>query len=398
MSPLDRSGGAPSPMPTAPHTSICWVLGTLLGGMLLLRGGVGLSVPRVAAPPASLHQSGPPVVMPQGLGVPFSPAGVSTPEGQSASGGSRPSTPRDTGNLEASDILVGILLIVLGGLAVVAPFIVLAVSLVMEGGCLRSLVFAAGWAFSFFGGGIVSGLLGVVATEALGLGSGLLENVLPVGIVILLLAYPIAAWWGRRWFRSLPREQYIVWKQALTGGALLGFGVGSIANLLRSAIPVSGGSGGFGGFGGGSFGGGGAGGSWSASAGGASTSGAATSAGASATGAPAGASSGTTAPAVVSGTAPVTSSSAGGWGSLLPTWLRRFRWIHGVLFALALFSFAVLGAWNVEYPWRDTGLLVLVLGIGGAYGIYTLWRWWAPSASPFPDREFQGGEAAASWS
>jgi hypothetical protein len=298
------------------------------------------------------------------------------------------------------------LLAIFAGFIAIAPVVTLAVSLVMDDGWLRYLVFAAGWAFSFFSGGIVSGLLGVVAAEVLGLGSGLLESVLPVGVVAFLLAYPVAAWWGRRWFQSLPREQYLAWKQALTGGALLGFGAGSIANLLRSAIPVSGGSGGggggFGGFGGGSFGGGGAGGSWSASAGGASTSGTATSTGASATGASAGASSsvssGAAAPAVVSRTAPAAGSSTDGWGSLLAAWLQRFRWVHGVLFALALLSFAVIGAWSAEYLWRDTGLLVLVLGVGGAYGLYTLWRGWAPSVSPVPDREFQGGEAASSWS
>jgi hypothetical protein len=82
----------------------------------------------------------------------------------------------------------------------------------------------------------------------------------------------------------------------------------------------------------------------------------------------------------------------------LAAWLQRFRWVHGVLFALALLSFAVIGAWSAEYLWRDTGLLVLVLGVGGAYGLYTLRHGWAPLVSPVPDREFQGGEAASSWS
>jgi hypothetical protein len=58
----------------------------------------------------------------------------------------------------------------------------------------------------------------------------------------------------------------------------------------------------------------------------------------------------------------------------------------------------VIGAWSAEYLWQDTGLLVLVLGIGGAYGLYALWRRRASSASPVSDNEFQGGEASSSWS
>jgi hypothetical protein len=281
---------------------------------------------------------------------------------------------------------VGILLAILVALVTVGPFVILAVSLVMEEGCLRYGVFAAGWIFSAFSGMIVTGLVLGLVVGGLDLGSGVFESLGPVGVFAFILGYPAAAWWGRRWLQALPRERRLAWKQSLTGGALLGFGAGSVAGLLRSAAS------GFGGFGGGSFGGGGASGSWSGSAA-SSAAGPASGTAASAPGASTGAAS-ASAPMGAAGA----SGAADGWWARFKAWGRRFRWYHGVGFVLAVLAFAALGAWTMAALRGDTEFLVLVLGSGAVYGGYRLWRRLASSDARDTDTSFQGGEASASWS
>jgi uncharacterized membrane protein (DUF485 family) len=293
------------------------------------------------------------------------------------------------------NVLVGILLALLVLLAVVSPFAILAVSLVMDKGCLRYVVFAAGWVFSGFGGMVATGVLGVFATEALGLGSDLFQGIAQVVIPVYFFGYPVAGWGGRWWLRSLPREQRRAWKRTLTGGALFGFGTGATAGI----IPTVGG--GFGGFGGGSFGGGGASGSWSASGAGkaaASASGAASSSAAASAGG-AGASGSTGLP--TTGAAAGAAAADGWWDRLRERW-RRFRWYHGVAFVLAGLSFAALGAWLMAALQQKVNPGVVALGSLWAFAGFALWRWLARPASRPPDRssdpEFQGGEASGAWS
>jgi hypothetical protein len=238
----------------------------------------------------------------------------------------------------------------------------------------------------------VTGLVLGLVVGGLDLGSGVFESLGPVGVFAFILGYPVAAWWGRRWLQSLPRERRLAWKQSLTGGALLGFGAGSVAGLLRSAAS------GFGGFGGGSFGGGGAAGSWSGSAASGATAPASGSAAATS-----GASPGATGAAAPAGAVGAgASGAADGWWARFKAWGRRFRWYHGVGFVLAVLAFAALGAWTMAALRGDTGFLVLVLGSGAVYGGYRLWRRLASSDAQEdvqePDTTFRGGEASASWS
>lgn len=264
------------------------------------------------------------------------------------------------------NVLVGILLALLTLLAAVAPFVVLAVSLVMDGGCLRYVVFAGGWVLAFVGGAVVTAMCAVVAVEALGLSSGALESGAPVGVMAFLLGYPIAAWGGRRWLRALPRGRRRAWKRTLTGGALFGVGAGATAGLAPSV------GGGFGGFGGGSFGGGGASGSWSASsAGGAAAAGAVPSGG--------------------------TSSAEGGGTRLNGQW-RRVRWPHAAAFVLAGLSFAALGAWVVAALQQKIRPGVVTLLTLWALAGFALWRWLIRPTTRSADRDFRGGAASASWS
>ena len=300
------------------------------------------------------------------------------------------------------NVLVGGLLVVLVLLAVVAPFVVLAVSLVMDGGCLRYGVFAVGWLLSGFGGTAVTLVIGLFATEALGLSSDVFESIALVVISAYFFGYPVAAWWGWRWLQSLPRKRRRAWKQTLTGGALFGFGAGATAGLAPAAGS------GFGGFGGGSFGGGGASGSWSASSAGkaaASASGKASSA----TGTSAGGAGTSVGGAGASGSAglPATGAAAGataadGWWDRLQKQWRRFRWYHGVAFVLAGLSFAALGAWVVAALQQKVNPGVVALGSLWAFVGFVLWRWLGPPASRPSGRpsdpEFQGGEASGAWS
>ncbi|MFB6274422.1 MAG: hypothetical protein ABEL51_16180 [Salinibacter sp.] len=116
------------------------------------------------------------------------------------------------------------------------PAAALGVSLVMEVGCLRYIFFGMGWLCAICHG-LLTGAIGGEGVPALTFLTKPIAHVFVWG-------YPIAAYWGHRKPQSMPEERYWAWDQTLTGGALLGFGAGSIAGLFRSVGS------GFGGFGG----------------------------------------------------------------------------------------------------------------------------------------------------
>jgi hypothetical protein len=280
-------------------------------------------------------------------------------------------------------ILVPLLLLLLG-LLLAFPVVLLAVSLAMDGGCLRVLLFGVGWLFSIFYGLIVGGLVG---KGILGL-----DFVVTPVVQAFMWGYPLAGWWGHRQLQSLPREQRAAWKQTLTGGALLGFGAGSVAGLLRSAGSVGGG---FGGVGGGSFGGGGASGSWS----GASVGGSAT--GVQGSGAVVG-TMGTAAAAVVAGGPSSLPPDAtrlvpppGGLWSRLRRWGRTFRWYHALSFALTTIVFLPLGLGTMT-ALQNRSVLLFALGAGAVYGAYRLIV--RPGRRPRRlDASPTGGRASSTW-
>jgi uncharacterized membrane protein YgcG len=317
-------------------------------------------------------------------------------------------------------LILGPIVLLLMSLLLAFPTVLLAVSLVMDGGCLRYLLFGVGWLFAVFYG-LLTGAL--VAEEILGL------TVLKKPIFyVFTWGYPVAAYWGHQKLQSTSAERYRAWRQTLTGGALLGFGAGSIAGLLRSAAS------GFGGFGGGSFGGGGAGTSWSgasgaaggasstapgsasAAAGGTST---ATAGGASAGAAGSGATTvGSSAKAATVGTGIAVDASGGdetssdapadaplGLWARLERWIRKFQWYHGLAFILVTLVFVPLGLGTMQ-ALQNTKFLIFVLACVVVYGGYKLFRRYSgPSRYSGSSHtvlttisSFRGGEASSSWS
>jgi len=286
----------------------------------------------------------------------------------------------------------GPLLFLLLGLLSAFPVVPLAVSLTMDGGFLRVLLFGVGWLFSVFYGLIVGGLIveGLLRLEFLA------EPI----VQTFMWGSPMAAWWGHQRLQSMPREQRQAWTQTLTGGALLGFGAGSVAGLLRSA--ASAGSG-FGGFGGGSFGGGGASGSWGGTSGltGKTSGAAGTVAGplgttGSATSAAAGA-------VVAGGMADKAASSLStnaalpdGLWTRLSRWFQKFQWYHGFSFVLTAIVFLPLGLGTMK-ALQNTDILLFVLGWGALYGAYNLIIRPTRATSPQSSTSFTGGAASSSW-
>jgi hypothetical protein len=269
------------------------------------------------------------------------------------------------------------------------PTVLLGVAVVMDGGCFRYMVFAIGWVCAIFYG-MITGMLvgeGLFGTESL---------VMPI-IHIFTWGYPILALWVDVKLEKMPEEQYRAWDQTLTGGALLGFGAGSIAGLFRSAAS------GFGGFGGGSFGGGGAAGSWSGASGAASASAGTGSAGSAAAGGTSGAAVATGA---ASGAAAGASSSApdrsepsrDGRGSIRQ-WFDKFQWYHGIVFTLAIIVFMPFGLGAMQALQNPEVFWTVLVGLL-VYSVYKLLRR-SPEATRRVVRSlssFGGGEASSSWS
>jgi len=268
-------------------------------------------------------------------------------------------------------LLLSPIIAILVGLLLAFPAILLGVALVMDGGCLRYLLFGVGWIIALFYG-LLAGLL---------IGEGLLglEFLIEPIFYTFTLGYPAAGYWGRRTLQSMPEERYKAWEQTLTGGALFGFGAGSIAGLLRSAAS------GFGGVGGGSFGGGGASGSWSGTSGAASASSAAGSASAPA--------------AAESSSDPSTSASSRGFWTRLRQWFQKFQWYHGFVFGLATLVFVPLGL-GTMWALQNTKFFVFALVGAVLYSGYKLLKNNPdiPQTAVRSLSSWGGGEASGSWS
>ena len=238
------------------------------------------------------------------------------------------------------------------------PAAVAAVTIAMDAGGLRLSLSLVGWALAL-AGGFFAGILGMLLLGTIldteNFGPEALWLILG-GIVAFLAGHGATRAWIRRWLRSLPRERAVAWRRTLTGGALVGAGVGSVAKLLRSAVTLKGG-----GFRGGSFDGG-ASGSWSASGAGkaaASASGTASTAASGSTGLPA------------TGAAAGATAADGWWDRLQERW-RQFRWHHGVAFVLAGLSFAALEAWVVAALEQKMNPSVVALGSLWAFAGFAL--------------------------
>jgi hypothetical protein len=285
-------------------------------------------------------------------------------------------------------IIVPIVTILLG-LLLAFPTGLLAVSLVMDGGCLRYILFVLGWLCA-----IVYGLLaGLLVGEAI-LGLGFLVK--PIAYVFIW-GYPFAAYWGYKTLQAMPQEQYQAWDQTLSGGALLGFGAGSIAGLARSVAS------GFGGFGGGSFGGGGASGSWSGATSAAGSASSAAGGGGASAGAGTGGASqaaigvGGAAGERVAGGAGASSNTRGAWARL-QRWVQKFQWYHGLAFVLVTLVFVPLGLGAIR-ALQNTTVFVGALVCVGVYMGYKLLHRDPDSASgPSPLASLGGGGASSSWS
>jgi hypothetical protein len=363
----------------------------VLWGTVLIGGLLGASVP----PSASFAETPAPEVILQE--VPAQDSATNAPAQPST-----PSIPEEESAAESLlEVVFGVLILgpiiaIILGLLFAFPAILLGVSLVMDGGCLRYLLFGVGWIFSMIYGGIV----GVIIGEMIGL-----EFLIKPTFYVFMFGYPVVAYWGHKKLQAMPDEQYRAWDQTLTGGALLGFGAGSIAGLVRSAAS------GFGGFGGGSFGGGGASGSWSGASG---TAGSATSTAAGGTSSTAAGTATTAAggaseaAAVATGAAPgVTGTgSAGaetngsrGWWTRLRQWFQKFQWYHGLAFVLATLVFVPLGLGTMQ-ALQNTKFFVFTLVCVVVYSGYKLLRRYpdAPEAALTKISSFHGGEASSSWS
>lgn len=365
-----------------------------LCGMLLIGGGLGPSLPAQAA----LGER-PSSAMIQHEAANRTPA--STPAWQEST-----ASPEDHETVEDRifEVLVVVfifvpILTILLSLLLAFPTVLLAVSLVMDGGCLRFILFGMGWLCAIFYGLLTGAIVG---EELLGI-----ELLIKPIFYVFMWGYPVAAYWGYKKLEAMPQEQYRAWDQTLTGGAFLGFGAGSVAGLLR---PVGSG---FGGFGGGSFGGGGASGSWSGASG--ATGGVSSTAAGGTSSTTAGTATTTAAgsseaAAVASGAAPgvdtnassSTSSNASGSQGLwtrLRQWFQKFQWYHGLVFILVTLVFVPLGLGAMQ-ALQNTKFLIFVLVCVVLYSGYKLLHR-HPDASQSVLRtisSFRGGEASSSWS
>lgn len=343
-------------------------------------------------PPPQVHLDAGPG---PGAAVPALP--VSVPSAQERAKG----TAQETSVLEA--VLLGLAALLFLVLFTGIPISIAAVTAAMEGGWLRTGLSGAG-VLGALAGGALTGMLGLSLTGQvveINLTFGLLFWAIAGGGLLFAGGFFRLRALIRRWLRALPPERARTWRQTLTGGAVVGAGLGTLSSLLRSLFAAKGG--GFGGYGGGSFGGGGASGSWS----GASAAGGVASGGAAPSGAGAGTALSTGESAVVGAGAsgapepgdadattdasPSSSSSAGLLGRVR-RWTRHLQWYHAVTFALIAGAFSSLVKFTVQALEVKTALV-----LGGLLGAYALWR---RRSSDEDDRaaSLRGGGASASWS
>ena len=384
---------SPTYGPSMPALRSCR-LGPVLCGLVLIGGllGAGLSAheSRAEQSATEVRQQAPP-----------SQDSATTVSGE----GSTPSVPEtDSAGESVIEFLLEIFILgpiitILLGLLLAFPTVLLSVSLVMDGGCLRFILFGIGWLSAI----IYGAFTGMIVGEAI---LGLEFLVKPI-FHLFMWGYPVAAVWGHRKLEAMPEEQYRAWDQTLTGGALLGFGAGSIAGLARSVAS------GFGGYGGGSFGGGGASGSWSGatSAAGGTSSTAAGGASSTATGAATtGAGGSSQAAAVAAGATPgvadeASSSAASeapqtrGFWNRLRQWFQKFQWYHGLAFVLVTLVFVPLGLGTMQ-ALQNTKFFVFALVCVLLYSGYKLLHRYpnAPDAVASKISSFRGGESSSSWS
>jgi uncharacterized membrane protein YgcG len=298
-----------------------------------------------------------------------------------------------TSVLEA--VLLGVAALIFLVLFTGIPISVAAVTAAMEESWLRTGLSVAG-VVGALAGGALTGMMGLsiagqVVTVNLTLGL-LFWMVVGGGLLFAGGFFGLRAL-IRRWLRALPPERARTWRQTLTGGAVVGAGIGTVSSLLRSVFAAKGGgsAGGFGGYGGGSFGGGGASGSWS----GASAAGA----GSSLSSGPSGAAGGSAAAAGVAGeaasdatTAAASSASPSGLLGRVHRWIRHLQWYHAVTFAIVAVAFSSMVTLAVQALEVQTALV-----LGGLLGAYALWRR-RSSDGGGDGASFRGGEASASWS
>lgn len=272
-------------------------------------------------------------------------------------------------------------LIVLG--FVVVPLVSAAgfavVALFSGSGWLRALLAIMGWLAALLGGLTGGGLLGTL------LGGGL-SFFIWTGVIVGGVGYPILFARIRGQIKQLPREEYLTWKHALTGGALVGTGAGTAASLARSAGALfKGGGGNFGGGGAsGTFGGGpivpvtaaatpGTGASsaaaWTSNA--TSVAAAAPAAGMASIGAP---SAPTDAAAPVAGAEDERRAMSGSrverWTRYALSFVRRLRWYHSIGFALVLLVFVPVGMGitaTLERPYVLLGIAVILTMLRGSW-------------------------------
>lgn len=386
----------------------------LLCGMIAIGGILGLSSPAQAMPSSLVQQSTErvqtePPPRAQDSSEQTSQEETTGPEQESSA--ELDSSVSEDEESFAENVIEGILvtlifgpfIAILLGLLLAFPAVLLGVSLVMDGGCLRVISFGMGWLCALVCGGLVGAIIGEMIL-------GLEVLVKPI-FHVFIWGYPVVAYWGHKKLQAMPEEQYRAWEQTLTGGALLGFGAGSIAGLLRSAAS------GFGGFGGGTFGGGGASGSWSgasgaaggassgtaasttASAAGGSSAEAAALATSAASGVASKASSSQASSGEVSSSAPADASRSRGLWTRLRQWFQKFQWYHGLVFALATLVFVPLGL-GTMHALQNTKFFLFVLACVVVYSGHKLLSRHPDAARSVVDTvsSFQGGEASASWS
>lgn len=310
---------------------------------------------------------------------------------------------------ESSDPLDAIFEFVFIGLLSLLVFIVVgsfiggfaAVSIFMDSGCLRSIVFCLGWGAAGIGGL----LLGMLLSEMIGL-----DSLFDASVYLGVLGYPFGWIKARDHLQELPRDQFLTWKRTLTSGAVVGTGAGSALSMLRSVALFKGGGGSFGGGGAsGSFGGtsAGSGGAVAAKAGSASAGEAVALAGAGGTTAAA------DSPSRSNESKPETDAGARSESQSSASWfqrqfekvahlIRHLRWYHGCAFVLVVLIFMPVGL-GIATWFQNRDVVIIVTAAAVLVGVYRLFRRWAVSTAPSSSRPshtrstFRGGGASDSW-
>ena len=114
------------------------------------------------------------------------------------------------------------------------PTCVAAVTAALDDGALRSGLSVVGGVLALICGAF-TGLLSITLQKmvlSIEDPTSLLFRSVVGGALVFVLGYTAIRAWIRRWLRTLPREKAVAWRRTLTGAALVGAGVGSVATLL----------------------------------------------------------------------------------------------------------------------------------------------------------------------